>query len=454
MKISPDPLAIGEEDGFTSENDLFKRRTLGIGMINVVSRVQQPLVIAVDGAWGSGKTTFLKTWASELRKQKFPVVFFDAFENDYLDDAFAALARELVELVENQKSDVEQSLETFKEKAVNLGTLLLKSAGKIAIKAAIRTATAGAVSSDELADVVKDAASETEDVAEAYMEELLSKPKQQKEVVAEFRKALETLPLRLAPTKEGEDQKPLIYIIDELDRCKPLFALALLERVKHFMSVPNVHFVLGVHMRQLEASVHYAYGAETDARLYLQKFINVTMPFLPEMNERRGRNDYIDYCNHMVRTLDLVKDRSDELAISTIVRLACLHRLSLRSIERVLTSIALSVSFSNRDALRLGPIVGGLAVMKIVAPQLYLNSLAGELSLEEALGFLGFKMDVKNVPFGGMEWEQKWWVYCLYKEELPDFDQWGRNVNFRYMVGGRETIVPWTAKNVIEIFQL
>src|SRR5690606_16379713 len=90
LRIYPRPVDIEPNEGFSPEKDLFQSRALGQGMTNVVSTVSDPLVIAFNGQWGSGKTTFLKMWAGELRKSGFPVVYFDAFENDYVEDAFAA----------------------------------------------------------------------------------------------------------------------------------------------------------------------------------------------------------------------------------------------------------------------------------------------------------------------------------------------------------------------------
>lgn len=100
MHVYPPPLVIEDDEGFSSERDIFGRGTLAKGMTNLVSSVDSPLVIAFDGIWGSGKSTFLKMWAGELRKGGYPVILFDAFENDYIEDAFAALARELIEIAE------------------------------------------------------------------------------------------------------------------------------------------------------------------------------------------------------------------------------------------------------------------------------------------------------------------------------------------------------------------
>ncbi len=96
MRISPPKVEIGELEGFSPDKDLFKRAAIGKSLQGFILRVEEPVVIAVDGQWGSGKTTFLKMFAGELRKDGFPVVYFDAFQNDYLDDAFTAIASEIV----------------------------------------------------------------------------------------------------------------------------------------------------------------------------------------------------------------------------------------------------------------------------------------------------------------------------------------------------------------------
>jgi predicted KAP-like P-loop ATPase len=287
MKVYPPQLEIGEQEGFTPEKDLFGRADLGRQMSSLVATVEDPLVIAFDGVWGSGKTTFLKMWAGELRKAGHPVVFFDAFENDYVEDAFAALARELVELVEKAEPEDEEQKRTFKKKAIELGSFLLRSGAKIGFRGVVRLATSGLVSADEAHAAFRDAADEVEGIADHYMRQMLEQPQQQRDVVEEFRKALEALPALTHPPEEEHDQKPLIFIIDELDRCKPVFALALLERIKHFMSVPNVHFVLGTHLEQLRNSVRYAYGSEIDATLYLQKFISLTIELDNLLDDKR-----------------------------------------------------------------------------------------------------------------------------------------------------------------------
>jgi hypothetical protein len=76
--------------------------------------------------------------------------------------------------------------------------------------------------------------------------------------------------------------KPLVYMVDELDRCNPTFAVKVLERIKHLFDVPNVVFVLSIDKRQLACSVKGFYGSnEIDADEYLRRFIDVDY-YLPK----------------------------------------------------------------------------------------------------------------------------------------------------------------------------
>lgn len=53
---------------------------------------------------------------------------------------------------------------------------------------------------------------------------------QEKQTLIYFKKALAEIAEKL--------DHPLIFIIDELDRCKPEFSIRLIERIKHFLILP------------------------------------------------------------------------------------------------------------------------------------------------------------------------------------------------------------------------
>jgi len=74
--------------------------------------------------------------------------------------------------------------------------------------------------------------------------------------------------------KLGHGQKPIVVLVDELDRCRPDYAIELLERIKHLFSVNGYVFVFALARDQLEKSVGHRYGEKFDASGYLERFFD------------------------------------------------------------------------------------------------------------------------------------------------------------------------------------
>lgn len=455
MRIFPRPLQIGDTEGFTVEKDIFGRHELGTGLTNLVGSVVDPMVIAIDGQWGTGKTTFLKMWAGQLREQGFPVIYFDAFENDYVDDAFTALAAEIIGLVEAEKKSGEPKAKAFKSKAVGA----LKVLGRSALKVGVKTASMGALDATNLGDDIVEALSdEAEELTDKHIGDLLTKQAEHRSTLQGFRDALRDLPGILAPipeTTEGEEltkAKPLIFMIDELDRCKPVFALQLLERIKHFFAVPNVHFVLGTHMGQLRNSVNAAYGANINANTYLQKFISLTFPLTDHGRYRQDRT-VSKYIAHLRKDMNITPDDHDfaESAIGFVQTYALIHDSSLRDVEHLMTNVALSAAFTTTQTLRPPPLIAGLSILRVVQPGLYVRAKLNKLSYEdvEKIFQLSFESEDDN-ELRYAQWERGWWEFCL-KKQIPN-DMNGSYISAlsKYRIINRFSVIPLIAHKVVD----
>ena len=68
--------------------------------------------------------------------------------------------------------------------------------------------------------------------------------------------------------------------MDELDRCRPSYAVKLLERIKHYFSNDNITFVFSVNMNELQHTIKKYYGDTFDACRYLDRFfdLRITLP--------------------------------------------------------------------------------------------------------------------------------------------------------------------------------
>ena len=178
--------------------------------------------------------------------------------------------------------------------------------------------------------------------------------------------------------------------MDELDRCRPDFALELLEKIKHLFSVPNVCFLVVTNLEQFKAVVQRTYGYDAaNARIYLDKFFHHVFQ-LPEA--RQGKEYlYVEYLLQSSRVSFPFYD-SERFVQIALTEIAIVHRLELRDIERILTVVALVGASTNDEFMRgvRAGFVVGLCVMRRIKPELFKNAADGTLSWEQAEAFLQF----------------------------------------------------------------
>lgn len=438
MRIFPPPIEITDNEGFTPDKDIFSRANFGSGLANLMAKVEDPMVLVLDAPWGSGKTTFVKMWAGYLRQLGHPVIYFDAFANDYVDSAFLAIAGEVVSLSESAKSAKKPLHKKFLDKAARVGEVFLQSGVKIGVKAA----TLGALDVSDLGalkTVATDIGTEVSTKTGDYIKSLLVQRSQGRGALESFREALTELIDSLSPIAETEGdstRRPLIFIIDELDRCRPPFALELLEKVKHVFSVRSVHFVLVTHLSQLEGSVRFNYGPDIDAPTYLQKFYNLVVQ-LPTEGASRHERTTPRYISYLGTTFSL---NSDDLDL--VRHVAEAQDLSLRTIERIVTYVALAKAFTPKNYLWLDPIVVGLCIMKVLNAELLRRAKSGTLTIDDVRTVLAIGKWRDDAS--GDDWTMQWWTYCLAKTEAehPDID-WKalRSSLARYTIRERKDII-------------
>lgn len=257
----PEPDIEIYEDGFEG-HDLLERKTTGASLSDLVDRIEDPMVIALDGGWGSGKSFFLKCWVGEHLKREgntTQTVYFDAFAHDFMDEPLVSLMACLLNRFEDELAQEKPKLEKLKDVAWKLGPAALRIGASLAtFGATSHLSDTGDAVAEAIGREIKQSCGEFWQEAQARQGGM-----------EEFRAALEAL------TKDavGTPRK-LVIVVDELDRCRPDYALALLEIIKHFFAVDHVHFVLGVNLRELENSVKARYGAGINAGLYLRPYVS------------------------------------------------------------------------------------------------------------------------------------------------------------------------------------
>ncbi len=378
MKLTIPPLKIDEKLGFDPSVDLFGREAFGEQLAKLVEGTNGELVIALDAPWGEGKSTFIKMWGGyvgHVRTKKFRTITFDAFSNDYQKDPFLTLASQFYGLVESD------NVKSTKFKEVMSKTI--KSLARGALKIGVKAAAEGLLVGSVLDSVSRDVGQVLSKEADTIVADRLGSNKAD-------RKAIDDFKIFLAEDLVGEDVRPVVFIIDELDRCRPDFALELLESIKHIFSVKGVTFILSLNRRQLEASVNYRYGAGITASEYLQKFVNLWC-LLPRTVG--GRQDYgKKYLQAALRSMREECDtRDDEYAVDAMVVLMRYASLSYRSKERVLTNYAVICNVSGGTSFNehYQITIGFICFVKAVHPNLFADVVLSRVDEDRLSGGAG-----------------------------------------------------------------
>ena len=133
-------------------------------------------------------------------------------------------------------------------------------------------------------------------------------------------------------------EKKLVIFIDELDRCRPIFGLSLLEKVKHVFDVDGVEFVFFANLQQVQSMVKKQYGFNIDAETYLSKFfpLSIKLPSDHEASRYNAQDNAFQLFHDKISANDHFKSYfGDRSSITTIFnKLFSLDKVSLRDAEK------------------------------------------------------------------------------------------------------------------------
>ena len=369
-RLFPDPKVKRLYEDDFGENDLLHRKQTGDALSDLLNRFEEPLVVALDSQWGSGKTWFLQRWVGEHDKanKNSIVLYFDAFAHDHVSDPLPALVSEL----EGRTKDKD----TFQE---------IK---KVALKVVLAGARVGAaVTTSGLSEAGAAVANTLTGEAEKHLEEYWKQEAGRNEAMKEFREALKSL------TSE-ENGKKIIIVIDELDRCRPDYALEVLEVIKHFFSVDNVHFVLGVNLKALENMVRVRYGQTevNEAITYLEKFIRIKLELPEAVSEDDGsKQNALTYLDHLCQEMRIPDHIGTKLK-EQVRLVSYAHSISLRQIEHIISAVLLASNIVLATP-RIIPgritVMNDLIITKIVRPDLHQKFLDATITANDLDSYLG-----------------------------------------------------------------
>lgn len=371
MKLKHETVSVPEQNPF--QFDMLDRKQQAEMLTTFIKSIDEPLTMSVEAGWGHGKTTFFRMWAQHLKNNNFSCISFNAWESDYSEDPFIPFVAELRKSI----IEAESGSGEISKKLADLSNFLRKTGIQVAkrtLPVAVKMITAGLLDAD---DLIKEAAG---DAIEKAIEQKFDEYEADRESVDKFKLALAKVVQEL---KDQEKQLPLVFMIDELDRCRPTYALALLERIKHIFNVDGIIFVLAIDRKQLLESIRTVYGSNTDATRYLRRFIDFGYT-LPDPKPEK-------YPSHLMSTMNFHNQfsrvtgdaNSGNSFLNTFTALSTCFGMRLRDQEHAfsLLSVVWRVLQDRED---IDPfILAALLVLKVADEDMYEKLIKKEIQVQE-----------------------------------------------------------------------
>jgi hypothetical protein len=250
-----------------------------------IYHTKTPFVYGVLGDWGSGKTSILRLLECLLDEDfmnsahPFVPIWFNAwqYENE---------ANIVYPLLHAIKRDYDRRVGAFDElkefgkkflQVVVTSTLALTDLG---LRVVTKYFTDEGLKLEDIADHLKsiqEHPSELQRVLDGWVDQVTK-------LQSTFETLLDIYAGELAALHSGiaKDDVRFVILIDDLDRCLPETAIAVLESIKNHLSVKNCVFVLGLNSRVIYQGIRIKYqGLEIDGREYLEKILNYSF-YIPE----------------------------------------------------------------------------------------------------------------------------------------------------------------------------
>ena len=341
------------------DDDKLGRRGFANHLTQIITGQVNPCVITINGEWGCGKTFLLKRWQLTLLANGYDSLYFNAWNADLLERASLAL---IGELYSHLKSLNDEKLSENISNLQDSFTQLLKFSNLSRV----------------LAHKVEEATGIDIVSAKSHCLDDYNNAIGQKNALRAAIQDISTL----THEKTG---KPFVFIVDELDRCRPLFAIEILETIKHIFDVPHCIFVLGIDRGQLQKSIQAVYG-EIDSQKYLERFFDFEM--------RLASPNVATYFDHIYDSYIptnqnlpgyMTAGSKDGRSRTTLMHICEYFNLNLREIEIVFKTFFAVLIFDEIQKCRHPILLAIMIVVRLKKPEKYVEFVNSECNPRDVI---------------------------------------------------------------------
>lgn len=303
MRVIPEEFEATRDDPF--QQDLLNRKPHVDALCDVMRDIRGHAVVSIEGSWGSGKTAFVKMCSARLQQQEVQVVNFNAWQESYtkspLMDLVSAIASKIGSTWPAQ----------IRQKFIDVGWNIAKATSRGLID--------------------RDSFRKASGLKFPEWEDTNSK-------LAEFESMLQRI---------GDDR--IVVLIDELDRCRPDYALELIETVRNLFAVDGVVVLLAINRDELCHSIQSLYGDRFDTDRFLRRFVDLPYTLPPPSGKHLAQfaRDILSAANFDSRIISFGKNQGDMSRMLGKIPAAANH--NLRDLQQSIHSAAVAMTTMKFD---------------------------------------------------------------------------------------------------------
>jgi len=317
-----------------NENDMLQILTFETALNEFVRKTSTPISIALQGEWGSGKTSFMNRLNFEICKNSNATSYgiwlntwhYALLKNkeNILEEIILALINDVLAI---SKKEYPDKFKTLTKDIYTIGKNIFKGISKIAVKTAISQVNS--------------------DLANAVDETIFTEKSETNYSLNDLKNKLGDLISQLMQRniENAKAQQSFIFFIDDLDRIEPSLAVNILELLKNIFDIKHCIFVLAIDYDVVVKGLKNKFGElndknEREFRSFFDKIIQ--LPFQMPVSSYNIH----DYIQELLLTVDYITEKEAENA-KLMQSLVQFTNLSVGSNPRSIKRLVNTLSFVN-----------------------------------------------------------------------------------------------------------